>query len=296
MINLIGFLCVGLWVLVEVNSQVSQPQSQPVASPIYVETITLSTTWDLGKESGLDIRGSGGIIINYSLVNRRSAFPDRAARIIWVGPPDQPVIRMGGVGCHISALTIVFEKPALAGIHIVDSDGLGTGKHVIERVCFIENPANRRTTPGVLFGGDTNRNADCTTLRDCIAVDCASLVKVIKSQSVGVHTSSCQTIRCGSAFDFQASGKFAAFGHRSVADRKILTVNAMGKNVNHYEIYGLSVDAQASDDFIVIDNQLNKSMTAIITGKLSGSSSKTRAELICNDQPGIDLSGLAGVL
>lgn len=270
-------------------------QSLPVGSPIYVETIVLTSTWDLRNESGLDIRGAGGQIINYSLRNKDTRFPDRASRIIWRGPADQPVIRTSGVGNHFEALTFIFETPAIAGIHIVDAQGLGSGKHVIERCSFIENPANRRQTPGVLLGGDTNRNADCTTLRDCIAVDCASLVRITQSQSVGVQTANCQTIRCGTAFDFQASGKFAAFGHRSVADKKILTVNAAGSNVNHYEIYGLSVDAQAPDDFVVIDNQLGKAMSVVITGKLSANAARPRADLVCNDVAGINLSGLVGV-
>ncbi len=270
-------------------------QSLPVGSPIYVETIVLTSTWDLRNESGLDIRGAGGQIINYSLRNKDTRFPDRASRIIWRGPADQPVIRTSGVGNHFEALTFIFETPAIAGIHIVDAQGLGSGKHVIERCSFIENPANRRQTPGVLLGGDTNRNADCTTLRDCIAVDCASLVRITQSQSVGVQTANCQTIRCGTAFDFQASGKFIAFGHRSVADHCVLRIGTAGSNVNHYEIYGLSVDSQAPDTFVLIDNTQNKNATVIVTGKLSGSASRPRADLVCNDRETFDLRGLAGV-
>lgn len=265
---------------------------RPVVLPARV---VLTDTVDLKRLSGLEFRGSGRMFAYPT--GTANDVPFATTKIIWRGPADKAMFRSAGIGVMWDSVSFVFEQPAFCGVHIVNAVGIaGGGKHVFESCSFIQNPAHKQRTDAIVCGiGENNAHCDALVIRSCIAIDCLSLLKTHNASSVGHMLSGNHTVRCGAVIDAQGGGKVSVFGHASVGDACVLRFVRVGSNVNYFEIRGLSVDSQAPGAFTLIDNALNRNTAVVVTGKLSGFASRPRSDLICNDRPTFDLSGLAGV-
>lgn len=260
---------------------------RPVQLPARV---ILTTTVDLKRTSGLTIRGNGRLFGYPSGQPKQSA-----AQIIWRGPPDEPMIRTAGIGLVFESVAFVFENPATAAVHVVNSQGIaGGGKHVFRDCSFVERKDHARQSVAILCGvNPRDHHCDALVIQSCIAVDCRALLETRNDSSVGHMLFGNHTAGCDAVIDAKAGGKISVFGHASVIDRVLLRITRAGSNVNDFTIAGLSVDAQAPSDFLLIDNALNRRSAVRISGKISGPVPRTRADLICNDQPTFDLTALA---
>jgi hypothetical protein len=282
-----------VWNNAELEAAITAAMEQGTAVELPAKVI-LDKTVHIGLRQNLRFQGGGGTMMNWNQANNARC---GGTRIFWRGPSTDPVFVTAGVGIEWDGIAFVLDNPTSACVHVIKGAGLGSGKHVIESCSFLENPANRQRSVGVLLGvtiGDIN--CDETTMRDCRSIDMRHMFMSANSQSVGNRFYNNLSNRNLAVFNFAAGGKSFIFGHSCVHDNTFLRLGQQGGNNAYISVEGLGVDSGAPDNWKLIDNPFRKSVRVPVSGQISGKAAKPRAELISGDNQFIDLANLAGVL